>query len=208
MENLGKAIIGAPLANIFIIAGIIFLLIAVIGKISGKIEPGNTARVISGTAGVVFVAVGLAMHLFEPNDIGPADFVRLIGGGGKCLDASSSDFGSNGAKVQLWDCHRGLNQEWRFDEAGRVVNGGGKCLDANGPDFLLNAGKVQIWDCHDGLNQKWHFDKSGRIVNGGGKCLDANAPDIQSNGGRIQLWDCHSDLNQVWKTEKSRRDPE
>jgi hypothetical protein len=41
------------------------LLIVVVGSISGKIEPGEKARLISGVIGVVFIALGLAMPLLQ-----------------------------------------------------------------------------------------------------------------------------------------------
>jgi hypothetical protein len=65
MEALVKSVLTAPLATLFIIAGILFLLIAVVGNISGKIEPGERARIISGVVGMLFIALGLALHLLQ-----------------------------------------------------------------------------------------------------------------------------------------------
>jgi hypothetical protein len=48
MDEIVKGIFTAPLATVFVIAGVIFLLVAVVGNISGKIEPGAKGRVISG----------------------------------------------------------------------------------------------------------------------------------------------------------------
>jgi hypothetical protein len=62
MNEIVKGIFNAPLATIFIIAGILFLLVAVIGNISGKIEPGVKGRVISGIVGLAFIVLGLSMH--------------------------------------------------------------------------------------------------------------------------------------------------
>lgn len=62
MNEIVKGIFNAPLATIFVIAGIIFLLVAVIGNISGKIEPGAKGRVISGVVGLAFIVLGLSMH--------------------------------------------------------------------------------------------------------------------------------------------------
>jgi hypothetical protein len=41
-----KAVFAAPLATLFIVAGMLFLLIGVVGNISGKIEPGEKARAL------------------------------------------------------------------------------------------------------------------------------------------------------------------
>ena len=63
MDELVKAIFTAPLATVFIVAGVIFLLIGVVGKVSGKIEPSDKARIVSGVLGLAFIGGGLAMNL-------------------------------------------------------------------------------------------------------------------------------------------------
>ncbi len=65
MDEIVKGIFSAPLATVFVIAGVIFLLVAVVGNISGKIEPGAKGRVISGILGLAFIVIGLSMH-FTP----------------------------------------------------------------------------------------------------------------------------------------------
>lgn len=57
-----KDVFTAPLGTIFVLAGVLFLLIAVVGKISGKIEPGQKERVLSGILGSAFITIGLAMY--------------------------------------------------------------------------------------------------------------------------------------------------
>ncbi|MCQ8119527.1 LCCL domain-containing protein [Methylomonas rosea] len=71
MDEIVKALFGAPLATVFVIAGLIFLLVAVVGNISGKIEPGPKGRLFSGILGLAFVIVGLAMH-FAQNFVQPS----------------------------------------------------------------------------------------------------------------------------------------
>lgn len=65
MDELIKSLFSAPLATIFVIAGLVFLLLAVVGNVSGKIEPGPKGRVFSGILGVSFVLVGLSMHFMQ-----------------------------------------------------------------------------------------------------------------------------------------------
>ncbi|AMK77819.1 MULTISPECIES: LCCL domain-containing protein [Methylomonas] len=65
MDEIVKALFSAPLATVFVIAGLIFLLVAVVGNISGKIEPGPKGRLFSGILGLAFVIVGLAMHFAQ-----------------------------------------------------------------------------------------------------------------------------------------------
>jgi hypothetical protein len=54
-----KTIFSAPLSNLFIIVGLGFLTIAVLGNIRGKIEPGPRGRLIAGAFGLVFIFAGL-----------------------------------------------------------------------------------------------------------------------------------------------------
>jgi hypothetical protein len=65
MGEIIKEVFTAPLATLFVIAGILFLFIAVVGNISGKIEPGERARIVSAVVGIAFIALGLAMHLLQ-----------------------------------------------------------------------------------------------------------------------------------------------
>ena len=65
MDEIVKGIFTAPLATVFVIAGVIFLLVAVVGNISGKIEPGAKGRVISGILGLAFIIIGLSMHFMQ-----------------------------------------------------------------------------------------------------------------------------------------------
>ena len=50
------------LDNLFVIAGMAFLGIGVVGKISGKIDPSRRARAISAIVGVCLVLSGLWIH--------------------------------------------------------------------------------------------------------------------------------------------------
>jgi hypothetical protein len=63
MGELVKEVFAAPLATLFIVSGILFLLIAVVGTITGKIEPGDKARIAAGVIGLLFIVIGLTMHI-------------------------------------------------------------------------------------------------------------------------------------------------
>jgi hypothetical protein len=66
MEELVMTIFASPLANLFIVAGLVFLGVAVIGDISGKIQPGKNGRIFSGLLGIVLMGMGLMMYSPEP----------------------------------------------------------------------------------------------------------------------------------------------
>jgi hypothetical protein len=52
----------APLPNLLIIAGLIFLGIAVVGRVSGKIEPSTSGRIMSGVLGFCLLIGGIYIH--------------------------------------------------------------------------------------------------------------------------------------------------
>ena len=65
MQDILMRLVDVPLARMFVLAAIIFLLVAVLGKIEGKIEPGRIGRIGAIIVGVILLTVGLAMHFNE-----------------------------------------------------------------------------------------------------------------------------------------------
>jgi len=83
MGDFVTALLQSPIANLFILAGILFLGIAVVGNVSGKIQPGTGGRILSGLIGVALMGAGLAIYSSQtppetatPTDI-PAVEVKL-----------------------------------------------------------------------------------------------------------------------------------
>lgn len=64
MEDLFTSVLQTPADILLVVAGIAFLGIAVVGEISGKIEPGPRGRLASGVLGGVLLVTGLGIHLF------------------------------------------------------------------------------------------------------------------------------------------------
>ncbi len=62
MDTIIETIFASPVANLLIVAGLVFLGIAVVGNISGKIQPGTTGRIASGLLGLALLGGGLAMY--------------------------------------------------------------------------------------------------------------------------------------------------
>ena len=44
MQDMLARLVDLPLARVFLLAGIIFLLVAVLGRIEGKLQPGTAGR--------------------------------------------------------------------------------------------------------------------------------------------------------------------
>jgi hypothetical protein len=70
MDQLLQAIFAAPVANLFVIVGLIFLGVAAIGKIGSKIKPDKTGRLVFGLMGVILIIVGLRLQ---------ADWAQYLG---------------------------------------------------------------------------------------------------------------------------------
>ncbi|MGW2477510.1 endo-1,4-beta-xylanase [Streptomyces sp. NPDC001665] len=113
---------------------------------------------------------------------------------GRCVDVPNSST-SDGAAVQLYDCHNATNQQWASTSAGELRVYGNKCLDAAGSG---NGAKIQIYSCWGGDNQKWRLNSDGSIVGvQSGLCLDAVGAGT-ANGTQLQLYSCGNGSNQRW----------
>ena len=72
---------------------------------------------------------------------------------GKCMDIFR-DQKVNKAKVELWTCTGGANQQWAAVSGTLVNTISGKCLDI--PRFnTTNGTQLEIYTCNGGLNQRW-----------------------------------------------------
>jgi len=68
MQDVITKLVDVPFARMFVLAGIIFLLIAVLGKVEGKIEPGHMGRIGASILGIVLMVIGIALQYFEIRD--------------------------------------------------------------------------------------------------------------------------------------------
>lgn len=59
MDALLKTILEAPLPNVLIFAGLIFVGLSVLGGISGKLEPGKQGRIAAGIIGTLLLLMGI-----------------------------------------------------------------------------------------------------------------------------------------------------
>ncbi|MHB8741642.1 MAG: hypothetical protein ACYC9L_00820 [Sulfuricaulis sp.] len=65
MQEILLRLVDVPIARMFVLAAIIFLLIAVLGRIEGKIEPGKLGRIGATIIGLVLMGMGLAMYFMD-----------------------------------------------------------------------------------------------------------------------------------------------
>ena len=62
MEALISHVLDAPLTNLCVLAGLAFLGVAIVGNISGKIQPGTYGRLAAGALGSLLLLYGIANH--------------------------------------------------------------------------------------------------------------------------------------------------
>jgi type 1 glutamine amidotransferase len=113
---------------------------------------------------------------------------------GKCVDVSGSS-STDGAKIQLWSCHGGTNQQWTVN--GSTLRALGKCMGVAGGS-TANGALVQLSTCNGSGGQNWTAGPNGSLVNPqSGKCLDANGGS-SADGTQLIIWTCHGGTNQRW----------
>jgi hypothetical protein len=74
MQEVITRLVDVPFARMFVLSGIVFLLVAVLGKVEGKIDPGNVGRLGALLLGVALMVVGIAMQTIE---MGPGTQERI-----------------------------------------------------------------------------------------------------------------------------------
>jgi hypothetical protein len=57
------------MVRMFILAGLFFLFLAVVGKIEGKIEPGSMGRIGAAILGALLLIIGISMQYGDTHDV-------------------------------------------------------------------------------------------------------------------------------------------
>ncbi len=86
MADLASALKDTPLPTIFVVAGIVFWLLAIAGSIAGKITVLPGQQKTAGVVGTLFVVLGMMLYLV-PGTMVPQ-------GGAKILNLGAGDFES------------------------------------------------------------------------------------------------------------------
>ena len=135
-------------------------------------------------------------------DVDAFSFGAAVGGGtgpitaaaGKCVDVNGGGT-ADGAKIQLWTCNSGTNQQWT--RTGTTLRALGKCMGVAG-GATADGSLVQLSTCTGTGGQNWTAGANGSLVNAGsGKCLDANGGS-SADGTQLIIWSCHGGTNQRW----------
>jgi hypothetical protein len=70
MQEVITRLVDVPFARMFVLAGIIFLMVAVLGKVEGKIDPGHVGRIGATILGVVLLIIGVVLQYLEIREAG------------------------------------------------------------------------------------------------------------------------------------------
>src|SRR4051812_43436776 len=115
-------------------------------------------------AAVAALAALAALLVASPAQAATTSDLRSVDSD-RCLDVSGFSQ-TDGANVQIWDCHGGINQQWTLTDSNQLTVYGNKCLDVRG-GATTSGTSVQIWTCNGSDNQQWRGEPPG--PNGGGR---------------------------------------
>lgn len=77
MQDVFMRLADVPMARMFVLAGIIFLMFAVLGKVEGKIDPGQIGRIGSAVLGIVLMIIGVVMQYSESSEVRQVQLAML-----------------------------------------------------------------------------------------------------------------------------------
>ena len=69
MQEVITRLVDVPFARMFVLAGIVFLIVAVLGKVEGKIDPGNVGRIGASVLGIALLIIGIVMQYVEIREV-------------------------------------------------------------------------------------------------------------------------------------------
>ena len=72
MKDIITALKDTPVPSILIIAGIVFLILALAGKLAGQIEVPPARQKLTGVIGVVLLVIGLVLYVVPPKSVSPS----------------------------------------------------------------------------------------------------------------------------------------
>lgn len=154
-------------------------------------------------------------QLWQPEQVasdgaGGVTFRLRNKGSGRCLEIPGG-MAAHGAKLGIWDCHGGRNQEWRY---GSYLSNPARGHVADIPGWNPYPGTgTQMWTFHGGTNQQFsavpapgHPANARKLrVAHSRLCLGLQNADIGRNGAIVVQQICETDpagdANQVWFEE-------
>jgi hypothetical protein len=163
MKDVMLGLVDVPIVRMFVLAGLIFLMVAVLGKIEGKIEPGRLGRIGAAVLGVVLILIGLAMQYTENQNVYaklPPNLVATLPQNMVAMVPASAAPAAAVIPVKVVAGHYGRNCNGKPGNATAVLakacDGQGSCDFAIDPAALedpapnCNKDFAAEWKCGDG----------------------------------------------------------
>lgn len=122
----------------------------------------------------------------------------ITGYGGGCVDDYGAG-GSNGNKIDLYQCNGSGAQKWTVNSSGELVNAAsGKCLNDAG--YGGRGTRQILWTCDGGSNEVWTHRADGEyVLKADGMCL--NDPGYATaDGTQLIVWPCDNTANEHWSS--------
>lgn len=185
MNDVILKLVDVPLVRMFILAGIIFLMIAVLGKIEGKIEPGRLGRIGAAILGAVFILIGIAMQYGETHDIRtqlpPEVIASLPAQGIVAIPApASSTANADTVPIKVVAATYGKNCNGKAGNATPLLS---KSCDGRGScDFVIDTATLEdpAPNCSKDFSAEWKCG-SGNVV------FSAALSSLSGKGDKLRL---------------------
>jgi hypothetical protein len=176
-ENPMEHLTEVSVPNLLILAGLVFLVVGIFGKVGGfignilgQIQAGEKTRVLAGVLGAVLVIVGIVMHVKEPTlSPAPAPTPALV---------PTAEPSAPAGFAGVWTDHDKVNQpkaiyklEIQQNGAELSIHGWGGCGSPQNCDWGLqqttsSGDTVEVTFPNDPLNRRLELTlgKSGELL--------------------------------------------
>jgi hypothetical protein len=183
MNDIVMRLVDAPIARMFVLSGIIFLLIAVLGKIEGKIEPGKFGRIGAAIFGLFMMFFGVFMQNLQTHELGPEQIALLqqtLMLNNAVVPVKISDIAAPAHTIKVVAATYGRNCNGKIGNATVLL--AKACDEKNSCDYAPEAATLEnpTNNCNSDLAAEW---KCGN----GSSIYTATLPADASKGEKLRI---------------------
>ena len=170
-------LVDVPLARILVLAGFIFILVGILGKIEGKIEPGPAGRISAAIIGALLLVVGVFMQYEE---LRYAELHELN------AKAQLEQTGKQSAAAVPVTLVKVVSATWGRNCNAKAGNATAKLADicdgASSCDFLVDPTGLEdpAPNCSKDFSAEWRCGDGSAV-------LSATLPVLSGNNDRLKL---------------------
>ncbi|PYC78710.1 hypothetical protein C7C46_15560 [Streptomyces tateyamensis] len=160
----------------------------------------HTSSTVTGSITTTIGSHDNAMYTIDPGNCGGATATGMIQSAQSafqttpfCLDAYGG--ATLGAKVALYTCHGGNNQQWIRQANGLIASYSNSGLCISGSATGLALANCNSTDA----TQTWTYTRAGQLKLASGRCVDLNGGDLTNMNAAVTAYGCGSyQPNQTW----------